>query len=634
MAMVVPVLVPEFWQRADVTDALCQALGFGTDDLWSFSFVEGRPREQQLHFDVEGIVEHSGKRPDSVVLFSGGMDSLCAMVEAISTGLSPIAVSHRASLSTASPQRTLTELLRQRHPDWSFPHLSFRVHQRGEEANERTRRSRGFLFTALGAAVAGQLDIPRVLLSDNGYVSLNPAINAQLVGALNSRGTHPTFLRLVNCLLELVFPGGVVVENSLADRTRSEALQILKDHGCADIVRETRSCANSRMPQEHPHCGVCSQCVDRRFATLHAGMEALDPAERYRVDIFRDALQEGREKTFAVSYVGFARRTMNITPDDLLLDFPEFDQCLDLNGPDPSASAARIHGVLARHANEVIDVLAREVARESQSLARGTLSKKSLLVLATGEIDQRASQQVDQLDAPPAAPNHLLEVSSLAGSPVKHGNAVTPGPETKIDEDMSRQQPNAGRVSEIERLPGGWWVRFDDEKALFRNTKGVRQLVTLLKAPKTDVPALDLYAEATSNKAGRPDPDVTGRVGGQGGNVVDRTALNDYAARAIALQETRRRAEANDDRELMAEIDNEMEWLAREAHTGRGKGGRLRQFTTESERARSAVSQTLKAALGQIEQSMPNLSRHLQESLHLGGVCRYEPWDARHWVTR
>jgi hypothetical protein len=568
-------------------------------------------------------------------MLSGGIDSLCATVDAVTSGLSPLVVSHRAALHTASPQRRLIDLLRDRFQQWSFPHLSFYVHQKGEEARERTRRTRGFLFAALGAAVAGQLTIPRVLLSDNGYVSLNPPINAQLVGALNSRGTHPTFLRLVNRLLELVFPDGVVVENSLSDRTRAETLHILKQPGCTDLLRQTRSCANSRMPGAQPHCGVCSQCVDRRFATIHAGMSDLDPIDGYQVDVFRDALPEGKPKTFAVSYVGFARRTVNATPDDLWLDLPELHQCVDLHGPDPSASAERAHGVLTRHANEVMSVLACEVQRASHALARGTLDQNSLLLLAMG-----STPVSDPSDAPPFAPvdptatdtNIERHVSFNADTRVAEARSI----ESLRDEDTSSGESMAsfGPISQIERHSSGWWIQFDEEKSFLHNHKGVRQVVTLLKSPWTDVPSINLFHEEPTTKPTRLDPDVTGRGDARGGDVIDGQAMKEYITQVELLQAQRREAEALDDLDRMGEIDSTMSWLNAQIREGRGKGGRLRQFSTESERARLAVSQTLKAALIQIEREMPILHDHLQRYLHMGTICRYEPEVPRHWTVR
>jgi hypothetical protein len=212
LAVCAPVADPSFWSDEDTAVALSEALGFGTEDRWEFAFSPSAPEDRHLQTVIDVEARQILGEPDCVALLSGGIDSLCATVEAVASHQRhPVLVSHRTAPPVATPQRRLVAGLEARFPAWAFPHLSFWIHNRGPEAVERTRRTRGFLVAALGAAVAGQAELPTVLLPDNGYVSLNPPVNAQLVGALNSRGTHPTFLRLVNRLLELVFPGGVQV---------------------------------------------------------------------------------------------------------------------------------------------------------------------------------------------------------------------------------------------------------------------------------------------------------------------------------------------------------------------------------------------------------------------------------------
>ena len=40
------------------------------------------------------------------------------------------------------------------------------------------------------------------------------------------------------------------------------------------------------MTNLNPHCGKCSQCIDRRFAMIAAGQEHNDPDEAYKVNLF------------------------------------------------------------------------------------------------------------------------------------------------------------------------------------------------------------------------------------------------------------------------------------------------------------------------------------------------------------
>jgi len=55
------------------------------------------------------------------------------------------------------------------------------------------------------------------------------------------------------------------------------------------------SCARIReMTVPQTHCGVCSQCVDRRFAVLAARLEAHDPETLYKLDLLLVALPAGK----------------------------------------------------------------------------------------------------------------------------------------------------------------------------------------------------------------------------------------------------------------------------------------------------------------------------------------------------
>ena len=57
------------------------------------------------------------------------------------------------------------------------------------------------------------------------------------------------------------------------------------------------------MTNLNPHCGQCSQCVDRRFAILAAGLEQEDPAEAYKVDLFTGERSPGPGRELALAYV-------------------------------------------------------------------------------------------------------------------------------------------------------------------------------------------------------------------------------------------------------------------------------------------------------------------------------------------
>jgi 7-cyano-7-deazaguanine synthase in queuosine biosynthesis len=319
ITLCVPVADPAFWQQDLVQSCLANVVSFLTDDHWDFCFSPGSAADQQIALDVreDAVMQY----PNVVVLFSGGADSLCTAVEAVAEqGARPVLVSHRSAPNVDSRQRALVDAMRQRFPQWAFAHLSFWIHRRGAEAADSSQRSRAFLFASLRAAVASELGIARVLLGDNGIVSLNLPINGQLVGTLASRSTHPTFISMFNDFVSAVLPTPVRVSNPLQFQTRPEVLGILAHTGHEALLQETNSCSRGRgRPLAVPHCGYCSQCVDRRFGSIAAGLEEHDLAEGYELDIFTHVLPEGEARTVAESYVRFAR-DIDALPDDGLFD--------------------------------------------------------------------------------------------------------------------------------------------------------------------------------------------------------------------------------------------------------------------------------------------------------------------------
>ncbi len=62
-----------------------------------------------------------------------------------------------------------------------------------------------------------------------------------------------------------------------------------------------------------------------------------------------------------------------------------------------------------------------------------------------------------------------------------------------------------------------------------------------------------------------------------------------------------------------------------------GLGGRNRKSSSHAERARLAVTKTVKAALSQIRHTDPELGRHLTLSIRTGNFCVYLPQQPVAW---
>lgn len=591
LTLCIPVADVAFWSRSDVTAALSNALYFATEDTWTFVFTQ-RTRTGNMQLSINELDDRSLMgSPDCVLLVSGGTDSLCALVEAIGDqGLHPIAVSHRPANHIHKWQTDLLDEVRRRFPHWNLPHVSFTMHRQGQDDADPSQRTRPFLFAALGTAIASSYGIDRVLLADNGYVSINPPISGELAGALASRGTHLTLLRLLTDLNRLMAEPGepvVQVENPLAYRTRAEALRILSRFEIANLLSLTHTCGKHRNRSRHqPHCGFCSQCVDRRFATLAAGLAAFDPADTYGVNVFTDDLPIGEARKIAVSYVRFARETRNLEDEEFVLRYPELIACLDPGAPNAPLMLAKMADLLRRHAAEVLAVLGDQYREHGDALALQVLPPMCLLRL-------HAAMGADEIPTPIAAAS---------------------------DEQPETQKPRCeitlqGRICHI---------TFDGEKATVRALTGMRQLTRLLKAPGQELTALDLktgsspttqahaelYDDGLSMNRHRDDP------------VLDNEARRKYKDRAAAIADELKRDISPSKREKLLD---ELEWINHDLKRHVGLKGKSRSHNDPNEQARTLISKNIHKALDEIEPVMPGLHAHLKEALHLGTVCCYEP---------
>ena len=594
LALCIPVSEPEIWMQDDVCEHLAAALAFLTDDIWTFFFCAAPTELRQIPLDIADT--RILGNPDSVVLFSGGADSFASAVEEAGTGFGrPVIISHRPAPNIDARQRQLVGHLRQRFTHWGFPHLSFAIHRRGGDAMDTSQRSRAFLYACLGAAVATQLGIDRVLFGDNGIVSLNLPINDQLVGALASRGTHPTFLALFNDFATSLFRHPINLINPIAFQTRAEVLAILKGHDCATLLQETISCSHVRgRPSSQPQCGFCSQCVDRRFGAIAAQLEEHDLPGRYGLDIFTDALPEGEARTIALSYVRFAQRVDALTPDDLLLEFPQLLAGIRSDDPALADTAEQLISLLKRHAANVLTVLASMIERHSEDLARGSIAVDSLIRLVAGD-GQLAKD--DTIDA----------------------------------------------ANEFRREGQSWLVVFRGRSTRLKDSTGLTYVARLLAQPEQDFHVMDLASNfgsiappiesTTMRRAATNQLAAEGIYLTQQPNepLLDQKAKTAYRQRLIVLDEERQRATEQQNTNLVAVIEREMQELEHALTAASGLGQRPRNFRDDNARTRDRVTKAMKRALQTIAEYHPQLGRHLDQTLRTGWFCSYLPETPTEW---
>ena len=423
-----------FWARQDVLDQLITTLEFLSDDAFSFRFETLKPRPPtQAYFKYDADGPTSGFQPDEVLLFSGGLDSFAGALDAALDRNRRVAlVSHRASPLVASFQRRLVKALRERAGHERLLHLSVEITKGSDKAVEFTQRSRSFLFAVLGFLVAQLFDRRRISFYENGIVSLNLPLASHVVGTRATRTTHPKVLHDFGALFTLVADQDVEVGNPFFWKTKADVVRRIAELGCGSLIPSTFSCASVREAtrQSGRHCGVCSQCLDRRFGVLAAECGRFESSDSYDVDLFRGEREAGADTIMAEAYVLTAHRYAGSNEMGFLGSSAEVFRAAPYLGGLPTTEAvARLHRLHQRHGQAVSAVVAKNIASIGTLADHLALPNTSLLAMIMGsqaqdvackdpvETERSAEVQVDERPLPILARPIAFSLSA-AGSVV------------------------------------------------------------------------------------------------------------------------------------------------------------------------------------------------------------------------
>jgi hypothetical protein len=179
------------------------------------------------------------------------------------------------------------------------------------------------------------------------------------------------------------------------------------------------------------------------------------------------------------------------------------------------------------------------------------------------------------------------------------------------------------------RREGDYWsLVFEGRTVRVRDLKGVRYLARLLAAPGHEFHVLDLVAAETgvaAQVASAQGADLSrGRLG-DAGEILDERAKNAYRRRLVEIDDDIDQARALGDTERAAQADAERDFLIRELSRALGLGGRDRRAASASERARVAVTRSVRQAIARIDEHHPQLGEHLNRAIRTGTYCVYLP---------
>ncbi len=459
----IPVRKPAMWNQAQLKKVLQDTLGFLSDDFYEFTFMaatDAPPLQNYFDFDT-GTAPR--QKPEQVMMFSGGLDSLAGAIEEIIGQKKKVAlVNHQ---STPKFKRKYDELMRgllDKAGDIKPVQLRVEINKEKELGKEYTQRARSFLYAALGATVAMMLGLRKLCFYENGVVSLNLPVCAQVVGGRATRTTHPRVLAGLQELLTLLAEEKFTVENPFLWLTKGEVVKKILDHNCGELIAPSRSCAHTwETTNAHTHCGVCSQCIDRRFGVIAAKADQYDPIGQYGLDVFTESRPKDEDKIMGAAYLEKAIQCKALTDvAEFVTNNPEVMRVLRYVEGKPANVAERILAMHKRHAKEVTDALQIMIQRNSQAIMERTLPPDSLL------------RTVIESQSPASLPAVTKVVEKIVPVAAVNGNL-------------------------LRKEHRGWQLVFQGETRFLADEKGLHYTAYLLKNPPPDpIHASELAAKA------------------------------------------------------------------------------------------------------------------------------------------
>lgn len=380
---IIPVRELQIWQKPEILTTLIEMLSYLTEDKYSFTFVNRERTPEQLILKDFSKNLPPAPEADCVALFSGGMDSLSGIIDLYENKKKPILISHQSRPTLAALQKKLAGEIRNRCEAWAFPHLGVTINRMSNEAKENSQRSRSFLYLALGSIIAHERGFSELSIYENGITSFNLPRSGQTTGTQATRSTHPKAVDYFKTLASILFNTNFKINTPFIWKTRTDVLDVLKRNNVQDLLLLSSSCAHSRRTLIYPHCGTCSQCVDRRFSVISGGLDSDDELNGYEKNIFIDDLDEGEERIQAINTVKFSLLIRRFECIDSFLE--HFGEAFDAIDHLPGTSDQVLKSIYDLHlkfATEIDEAMKSQFNQNWPRFFEGSLPENSLLAVS------------------------------------------------------------------------------------------------------------------------------------------------------------------------------------------------------------------------------------------------------------
>lgn len=272
------------WRDPEIQGRLSSVLHSLTDDEWAIEFTARSAPIRSS--EAEPMLFETRPRGDAVCLYSGGLDSLLGFVADLDSGLRPVPLAVQSNTRQAPSQREAPRAILKASGVDISP-LVLPLHLRTSGQLERSSRTRGFVFQAIGLAVAAMAELEELRIYENGIGAISLPYDESQVGSQATLATHPTTTAAMGQLATLAFGRGLRVINPNIFRTKGEMCDSTRPL-YAEYVDASPSCdtAFTRRESGPDHCGHCTSCILRRVSLIGSEVGELLRHDQYRFDIF------------------------------------------------------------------------------------------------------------------------------------------------------------------------------------------------------------------------------------------------------------------------------------------------------------------------------------------------------------
>lgn len=291
-----------------------EMLRFLTGDHWTVKL-----RQAHHEYALEQVKEPKvvvNIEADVACLFSGGLDSYIGAIDQITDNGKVVLIGHHGAGggATSRSQKEALARLRTIYSEENVPFLQFWVSPPSIASSGRKRtykittRSRSIMFLGLGVAVVTSMGAKRLVVPENGFISLNVPLTNSRLGSFSTRTTHPylmdTLRQLLHCLgldLEIELPYRFQTKGEMVNGCKNPKLL---QAGLASTV----SCSHPSVARfagldPNRQCGYCLPCIIRRAAIASTGQ---DPSQ-YVYDDLSQPLSRGRSSDIRALKMALAR---------------------------------------------------------------------------------------------------------------------------------------------------------------------------------------------------------------------------------------------------------------------------------------------------------------------------------------